>query len=270
MNKFIETDYKNKLKNFITQLEISFDYVKEDVAMNVNRYISETDLNDICTEISRELSPYRDVIHKICNTNKVKTKEYMFLENIKLFGEVLKFDLFKDENKNTKKSIVENLNSILNETNVINLLMSKQNVSDADIENLIENMQNMQSTQSTQIPHATHATHAVDLPDMSGLMSGDMSGLMSGDLSGVVNDLMKDETISGLVKDISKEFETGKLNPMDLMSIITNPQSIQQNSALQGIISNITSKVESSVKNGSIDPSKLEEQAKNLLSKIGM
>lgn len=267
MNKFIETDYKNKLKNFITQLEISFDYVKEDVVMNVNQYISETDLNDICTEISRELSPFRDVIHKICNTNKVKTKEYMFLENIKLFGEVLKFDLFKDENKNTKKSIVENLNSILNETNVINLLMSKQNVSDADIENLIENMQSMQSMQSTQ---STQSTHAVDLPDLSGLMSGDMSGLMSGDLSGVVDDLMKDDTISGLVKDISKEFETGKLNPMDLMSIITNPQSIQQNSALQGIISNITSKVESSVKNGSIDPSKLEEQAKKLLSKIGM
>lgn len=256
MNEFVETEYKNKLKNFITQLELSFDYIKEDVISGTKKYIAEKTLKEICNDITNQISKYSDVIDRICKTNKVKTVEYEFLNNIKMFNKLLDFSIFGNENKNTKKSIVENLKIILNETYVLNLLVSKKDVSDDDINDLIENMQNLNNT------NISNNNVFSELPDISNIMSGNFTN--------IVDDLMKDDTISGLVKDISNEFESGNINPSDLMNIITNPESIKQNSALQSVINNITSKVDESVKNGKLNPSKLEEQAKSLLSKIAM
>jgi hypothetical protein len=123
MNLFVKEDLKSNLTKFFNEIELSFDYISKETNHKLKCFLKKLDKNEVFLEFTNSTLPilktYEDKItYIITSKHKLKTSDFEFLNEIVLFNNkehgqgILDFKVFNNENKNTKKCIVNYLNNI--------------------------------------------------------------------------------------------------------------------------------------------------------------
>jgi hypothetical protein len=224
---------------------------------------------------------------------KIKSLEFNFLNDIKLFDKLLDFSVFKDENKNTKKTIVKYIYTIYTSCFILNfgMVSNEDNggiIKEDDLLSFVSNLTNkLKIQEESQVEkvttighHRGHRGHSRDIisnskniPNSDNDLDFNMIGsqLLSsglGDLNGLDNifqSLMSNNEIMNIAADLSKDIKEENIDPMALLSSI---MSGKPNDKLNKLVSNITNKIETKINNGEINKDELEEQAQSIMNSV--
>ncbi len=184
----------------INELELSYpnmDFKK------TRDYIKKTSSEEVLKNTLDVLQKYTLKLNNIQSEQKIKSKEYLFLNEIKLFNETLDFNSFKDENKNTKKTLCKYLHSIL-----ISSLVTK--VSPEELEKMFKKEKDDLNLNSL-MGNKELVKIAEDITNDLKNENVDPMSLMSSLLSGKSN-----KNIDKIVNKIQSKIETGELNKDEL------------------------------------------------------
>ncbi len=184
----------------INELELSYpnmDFKK------TRDYIEKTSSEEVLKNTLDVLQKYTLKLNNIQSEQKIKSKEYLFLNEIKLFNETLDFNSFKDENKNTKKTLCKYLHSIL-----ISSLVTK--VSPEELEKMFKKEKDDLNLNSL-MGNKELVKIAEDITNDLKNENVDPMSLMSSLLSGKSN-----KNIDKIVNKIQSKIETGELNKDEL------------------------------------------------------
>lgn len=278
------------IKLFINEIELVFEYVNnvEDIKTYTN---SLTDSDEKLTVFIKEtLENVKDHDEKILMINsgsKVKSSDFEFLSEIKMFNNLLNFDVFKDENKNTKKTIVKYIHTIYMSSFILNFgLQSNKFINEKELLSFVSSLEEKlnkqkivvktsnnklsdkkhdkkEDTLSTSV-NESHQLFSQMLP--SATLLGNIPGL--GDVNGLSNvfqSLMANNEIMNIASDLSNDIKNENIDPM---SLLTSLMSGQPNDKLNKLVSNITNKIETKINNGEIDKDLLEQQAQNIMNSV--
>ena len=113
----IKEDLINNITKFINELELCFDYISQDTLSKLKVFCNDIKNDEKLKSFSENailiLDKNKENITFIVTTKgKLKGLHFDFLNHLILFDDILNFSVFKDENKNTKKTIVNYLNNI--------------------------------------------------------------------------------------------------------------------------------------------------------------
>lgn len=110
----VKDSYVEILRNFINELDVSFEYIenikelKEYVKrMEEDSSFSDRQKEEYCKTIEKYDEKIYNIIYK-----KAKTADFEIMNDMKLFEGKLEMKIFKDENKNTKKNLIKHINSL--------------------------------------------------------------------------------------------------------------------------------------------------------------
>jgi len=285
LNIKLEKELIDTLNCFINEVELIFEYVDnvEDLRKYINRLIENKEhLQKFIKDSLDNLKEHEEQIYNIISCKKkIKSSEFDFLDNIILFDHLLKFSVFKNENKNTKKTIVKYIYTIYTSCFILNFgLVSninnggsiKQNDLLLFVSNLTNKLKTQENSKTNQLqkvsnPIGTNKTSKTNEADLSMIGSQILSGGL-GDLNGLGNifqSLMSNNEIMNIATDLSKDIKEENIDPMTLLSSI---MSGKPNEKLNRLVSNITNKIESKINNGEIDKDALEQQAQTIMNTV--
>lgn len=113
----------NVCMKFVSQLELGFpEYIKHEHVQKLKDYLKslETDETLYANFLKETVDSLSCInFNKLLN-QKNKTRDFIFLDDIKLFNNGLEFKLFTHENKNTKRTLVQNLQLIYQSCKLVN------------------------------------------------------------------------------------------------------------------------------------------------------
>ena len=186
-----------------------------------------------------------DISFILFSGRKLKTGNYNFLKNIRLFNLLLNFNLFEDENKSTKKSLIQYLYNIYMCCSFLNI---KTELSTEAVDEFVNRIKSEATCADVVKPAGVKTSKPLPLPltDLNNLMGN--------------SDIMK------IATDIAEQMKDENINPMALMSSLMSGN--MENGPLNDIISKIQSKVDKKVNDGEINKDELESQAKNILDNV--
>jgi hypothetical protein len=309
--KYVEGELKNLLSRFINEIDLSFDYVDKSVIDRLRKMLrkmdNEEEYNKFTNDTLIKLREYeKNISYIMMSKRKLRGVDYDFLNNVVLFNDLLDFKIFKDENKNTKRTICTYLYNIYMTISVINNGMSgvlgeefidfvkdlqkrmesdvlkeeenrvKSDKSDNYIGDNVANMANMASMANV----ANMANMANIRDKLGGQGFSDVLNQMVGDkdilsvaskkasgFNNIFENLMGNSGILSMATELSKNIQEENIDPM---SILSSMMSGRPDETVQRLIKNISGKLEEKINNGEIDKELLEEQAKNMFEMTNM
>lgn len=274
--------------DFMNELDISFDYINKDSIKAIKKKLKSMSENDIkfkkfYSELYNILKTHNDK-GSLYLGEKVKTKDFEFLNELNIFG--ILFNNFKEENKNTKKTIVNYLKEFYI---ICNFLMYSGDGNLKSTETLFNDIKNMVNDLSKQhqplqekrkgkgnLPDTPDTRNLPDtgnlpdIPDISSMLNN-MQGLpdLSSMLPGMDNtfmSLMQNKDIMNIARELSTEMKSQEIDPM---SIMTSLMSGNLNDGKIGnLINSITTKLTQKIDNGDIDKDSLETHANSFMQNL--
>lgn len=244
----------NSILQFVNEIDLSFDYISKDIIKKLHKFIKqlETDNSVFYTkidEVNTMLSLYNNNIYTIINSvRKIKKQDFEFLNDICLFN-ILDLKLFNDENKNTKKTLVEHLNTIYSFTNVLVLFKSGGN-----IEEYLEKLHNIQQSQEVDVDNKNDF-----LTDILKNKGRNGKNNDNNELNNLFNTLLNNPTIMNIAQDLSKNLEEDNVNPMNLLSSIMSGKP-------NATLNKLTKVIEDKINTGELNTQELESQAENIIN----
>jgi len=294
LNIKLEKELIETINCFMNELELVFEYVNiEDIKKHVKLLENKVNLKQFITDSLENLKDHEEKIYNIMySKKKIKSLEFNFLNDIKLFDKLLDFSVFKDENKNTKKTIVKYIYTIYTSCFILNfgMVSNEDNggiIKEDDLLSFVSNLTNkLKIQEESQVEKVTtighHRGHSRDITsnsknkniprsdndfDLNMVGSQLLSGGL-GDLNGLGNifqSLMSNNEIMNIAADLSKDIKEENIDPMTLLSSI---MSGKPNDKLNKLVSNITNKIETKINNGEINKDELEEQAQSIMNSV--
>ena len=258
----LELNFKEKIlevvKTFTTELSLSFDYIKNGPELEAfyNKISkNESAFSKFVTETVELLKPYEMCITNVVLTErKIKTSEYKFLSDLKLFNKLLDLSLFTNENKNTKKMLTKYLYSLYFSC----FLHELSNFESLDLENhlqqFVSNLQNPQSEQQLQ------STESTPKYDNSHSTTSKNTGLES-----MMESMFSSPDLFNIASELTEDLKSQNVNPM---SLIQGLMSGNMDGRVGDMIQNMTQKLESKIANGELDTKQLEEQTQKMMSQL--
>jgi hypothetical protein len=300
LNIKLEKELIDTLNCFMNELELVFEYVNN--IDDLRKYIkllteNKQELQKFIKDCLENLKDHEEKIYNIMySKKKIKSLEFNFLNEIKLFNSLLDFSVFKDENKNTKKTIVKYIYTIYTSCFILNfgMVSNEDNggiIKEDDLLSFVSNLTNkLKIQEESQVekvttighhrgPHSGYSRDIIsnsknkNIPrsdndfDFNMVGSQILSGGL-GDLNGLGNifqSLMSNNEIMNIAADLSKDIKEENIDPMVLLSSI---MSGKPNDKLNKLVSNITNKIETKINNGEINKDELEEQAQSIMNSV--
>ena len=259
----IENALFTTLKNFVNEIELSFDYISESTRENLKTKITELEENgELVKDLNNYLSSFAEKICKVqFAQGKLKGEHYSFLKNINLFG-VLSFEEFKNENKSTKRSLIHYLYSFY--------ILSSASENNEEAIKLVQDMvKSAKQQEDTTNPESQTTSSPVNLPKDFKKMQQKLrknKGAMN-EMNNLMSQLMSNKEIMSIATDISKEFQNKKIDPNQMLSSIMSGN--MNAPEIKNMFDTVSNKLEEKINDGSIDKEELENQANSLLSKVG-
>lgn len=278
LNPLIKQEILSTLVSFITQLDLVFDYINNEY-INKLRDFSST-LNDDKILLDFAETTYNTLkLHEtnlsyiIMGKHKIKTSDYDFLNNIVLFSNILEFNVFKDENKNTKKTIVSYLYNLYMSCFI--LKFGTKTDSEDFSNNLMSFIQNLQKVSQAPSPsinkkkkksnsHSKNSNKNNSNFNLSNIMNLVNPSQLNG-LEDVFKSLMSNNELMNIANDLSKDIQNENIDPLTLLSSM---MSGKPNNQIQKLVNNVTKKIEHKINKGEIDKTLLESQAKNIINQF--
>lgn len=191
------------LSSFIFEIEVGFDNISCDTKKQLAKFLKELEKNEEFYK-SWITNEYTYLLKNSDNLKKVSEKveklhnnELEFLYEIKVFNEILDLNLFKEENRKTKKDICILLYNIYKTIQIIKKGF-EYNVSEEQLNSLYDK-------------YVTKIDSVSVSPSTKILTTEQNSSLQS------------------LVTDMLGEFQKGELNPMELLQdILKGPENISK------------------------------------------
>ena len=270
----IENELKLTISNFVNEIDLIFDYVDKNIVSNLQKLIKKIDNREyfdvfVGTTLEDLKKFEKEISYVRMSKKKIKSSDYEFLDNIVLFNNILKFDLFKDENKNTKRTIVKYLYNIYTSCFILHFDVKKQDSSDilsfvTELQEKLKLQAEIQNTNPKPVKRnnivSVHknppVTQMPQMPQMPGMPSG---------FADIFQSLMSNGEIMNIATDLSKDIQNENIDPMTLLSSM---MSGTPNESLQRLISNITNKIETKINNGDINKELLEQQAQSIIDTV--
>lgn len=282
LNPLIKQEILSTLVSFITQLDLVFDYINNEY-INKLRDFSDT-LNDdkillnFAETTYNILKPYEtNLSYIIMEKHKIKSSFYDFLNNIVLFDNILEFNVFKDENKNTKKTIVTYLYNLYMSCFILKFGTQTDNQDFSQkLISFVENLQkvsqeqiNLNSINKKKKKHVSRNTNNHN-NNNSNLNINNIMGLVNNPnnlngLDNVFKSLMSNNELMNIASDLSKDIQNESIDPLTLLSSM---MSGKPNNQIQKLVNNVTKKIENKINKGEINKTLLESQAKNILNQL--
>lgn len=286
----IKTEIISTLTSFVNEIELVFDYINNEIVNKLRDLLvklnnEETILVEFAKQTYDSLKKYEsDLSYIIMSKQKIKTSDYNFLNDIILFQDILYFNVFKDENKNTKRTIVTYLYNLYMSCFILNFGIANNGDNEEfgkHLMSFVEKLQNVSKSEpssssnskSTSKSHKTlrktnyKQSPIANLGNLGGLGNlGDLGGLGNlGGLDNMVKSLMSNEQLMSIANEITQDIEHQQIDPMTLLSSM---MSGKPNNQVQKLVQNVTERIENKIHSGEIDKTVLEIQAKNILNSI--
>lgn len=272
MNSFM-TDIKSKMKEeflrivtqMTTEFDLAFDFVDKKSIDQLEKYKARLEKETQYFEEQVKsfvdlVRPYKEQLAHIASASKVKSSEYDFLNNLKLFEDILDFSLFKDENKNTKRSIVKYINSMyLSGTFLALSLDSNNDTEGKGFESL--------SSELTSFIQAIQEKKPPIVPKRDQQVSKQVSSrqLESQGLDSIINTMFANPDIMKMATELSQDLQEQQIDPMTIMSSLMSGRPDPQ---MNNLINNLTAKIENGINSGNIDKDALQRQAAEMMNAI--
>ena len=297
--KYIEDELKNLLSRFINEIDLSFDYVDKSVIDRLRKMLRKMDNEEEYNKLKSDtLIKLREceksISYTMMSKRKLRGVDYDFLNNLVLFNDLLDLKIFKDENKNTKRSICTYLYNIYMTISVLDTGVNgvtggefidfvknlqkrmeddvlkeeenriKSDESDKYVGDNMINMINMKDKLINKLGNFKNNENEFD--DTLNQMMGDRNALDSAikktnGFNNIFENLMGNSGILSMATELSKNIQEENIDPM---SILSSMMSGKPDETVQRLIKNISGKLEEKINNGEIDKELLEEQAKNM------
>lgn len=255
----IKKELFDTLSGFVNELELCFNLDKS-ITNSLKEYIKSISGEKVKNK--KEFEKFLEYTYAHLNTfesnlslilfskRKLKSADYNFLKNIRLFNLILNFNTFENESKSTKKSLIQYLYNLYMCCSFLNI---QTEVSTDAVNEFVNRIQN-EATSTNTVAIAVKPTPQT-LISRSGV--GDSNGL---------SDLMGNSDIMKIATDIAEQMKNEDINPMALMTSLMSGNT--ENGPLKDIIAKIQSKVDKKVSDGEINKEDLESQAKNILNNV--
>lgn len=267
-NKIEETmDFYDVIKNqflklselLLNELELSFEYVPVSNIEAIRNKLTESNNEDfkiLVSQIQNELKQYKDELSYIVKTNtKIKTNKFSFINDIKLFkldnDICIDFSLFKEENKNTKKTLIQYLFNLY--TSCVYLEMCDLNDTD---ENIVLKIQDFVNTFSINKDNGSN-----EVTEENVLNQGNANPNLN--QNDILESLLGNKHLVELANDISKNIEENNINPL---SLLTSMMSGKQDKNIENLIHSLSNKLETKIANGDLNKEELQKNANDFLS----
>lgn len=257
----LKTQLLKILNDFIREIDLSFDYISVN---KTKAFIDSCHTNDIkfkdCYTII--LNELKDIKDKLYLHEKTKTAELLFLNNVKLFD--INFEAFKDESKNTKKTLVNYLKEFYITSNFLRCISELSDQEKKQDNSLLFNeIQDMINTLTIEPNHTEIIRH----PRSTKINDDNIHSLPPMDnLLGTLNSFMNNKEIMNLTKELSSEIQMNDIDPMSMMNSLLSGNL--DDSKFSGLLSKITDKISNKIQNGDIDKDLIERHANDFMSQI--
>lgn len=278
----IKTELISTLNSFFNEIDLSFDYISKEKIIQLTKFVNELDtdeqkLNLFVSETLNYLKPYqKDISFIILSKTKMKRTVYDFLNQIILFNNLLDFSQFKEENKNTKLTIVKYLyniymtsylyhygtdnNSTKEYIDYLNSLqkkiLDKQSEREREQQQFEMKQSEREQQQREQQQRETNTGNKLNL---------NPGNLNTANLGNLFQSLMANDGIMSIASELSNDIKNENLDPMTLLSSM---MSGKPNDTIQKLVSNISGKIEKKIQNGEIDKDLLEKQTESILKNV--
>ena len=320
----IKEDLINNITKFINELDLCFDYISQDTLSKLKVFCNDIKNDEKLKSFSENailiLDKNKENITFIVTTKgKLKGLHFDFLNHLILFDDILNFSVFKDENKNTKKTIVNYLNNIymslvilekgINEAernfkNIVSFLKIKmqdieekeekekekeentqkkiiqKEILDDTYNNLNEKFKNFDlfgnkdatfNLQSITEDLKQTADGLVDLDRGLNFFNPQNNGedfnIPNNQFGNVIKTLIQNKEIMSIASELTNDIQKENIDPL---SLLTSMISGKQDSNLQNLIKNISTKLDDKINSGKINKEELEKDAEVLLKNFKM
>jgi hypothetical protein len=283
INILVEKELLKTLGQFFNEIDLVFDNVDKNVVEKLHEFLSSLENIDNMKSFVKDTVPnlkqYEEKISYIMTSKqKIKSSDYDFLNEIKLFNDMLDFSVFASENKGTKKSIVKYLYNIYMSVFILSFGIASDGNIDSFTqqisqfmngiqERMLEEQKEQQRQQERKVQREQTRVSQVRTSQVSqGTQgTGTQSSQGMAGMGNLLDSLMSNGDIMSLATDLSKDIERENIDPMMLLSSL---MSGRPDSRVQSLVSNITNKIETKINNGEIDKTQLEQQANTVLNSI--
>lgn len=244
--------FVNTVNQMVNELDLAFAYIPKDTIDKLHEYVAklrsnETYLNSQFKEIYTALKEHDSTLSSLLTGNeKIRNHQLDFIHELKVFDSTLDCNIFKNENKNTKKEIVKYLAT---------LYMSSCFLQ-TDLANISESLESFIKTMQRPKDENVKGKKKV-------LRQQTRKNATGASNIGMFEDLFANPDIMNLANDLTKDLEAKKIEPM---SLLTSILSGKPNDTLQELVSDISNKIETKINNGELDKKALEDQAKTMLN----
>ncbi|NBU33964.1 hypothetical protein EB118_03095 [bacterium] len=243
----IKSELSKTLGDFLNELELAFEYINN--TSDIRNYIKENETT-LFETLHSELAPFDKDITLVSTKQRAKLD---FMENIVLFGGRLEFHKFAQENKSTKRTLVNYL------YNILTLCVLHKTTCDGslDLENLGDTLSNFITSMTQSIDTTTQSIETSSSRPKRRVKRSSGEDLFS--------KLFENDSILSIAGDLTREIEKEKVDPMAMLNSLLTGKSNQK---VDHLIKNLTNNIEQKINSGEIDKTKLEEQANNILSTV--
>jgi hypothetical protein len=319
IDTLIKTELFKNLDSFINELSLTMDYISPESIKKYEQFIVKLKseqgnhkvFNDFTSVTYNHLSEFEVKFSGALFSNKkVKTNYYDFLNNVFLFPTScqLKFDIFKDESKATKKAFVSYLYNIYLSCVFLTKyenLEDKENDMSKELTDFIDKIKKeaesavtteYEKVEKVQVPRRNAISGpsngqgnpfganplfasfgGATPPQLTPEQIRQLPGL--GNLESMMGGMGNMGGLGGIMSSILGNQEILNIasdishqmstQQLDPMSMLTSLMSGNiENSPLNGLVSQIQQKVEMKIESGEIDKSELENQAQNIMNNI--
>lgn len=273
MLELIKIELFKNIEAFINEIDLTMDYVTDCTIKQIKKYL-EIIKQDTCkfdefiTYTYTHLYTFETKLSSIFSKNKVNSSYYIFLNDIILFDNLLHFNVFQNEVKNTKKDFVKYLYNIYMSVVFINTKGDNITQELTTFISKIQNEANSLNESEIKFKNRRNAlkppTHPLDLSTIIPSMTG---GTENTDLNTLMSSLMGNSEIFNIATNISKQMQDQQINPMTMLSGLMSGNV--ENSPLHGLVSSIQEQVEQKINIGEINKDELESQAQSIMNSIG-
>lgn len=236
------------IERFINELVVSFELgvsVEKALDKHVQKMQNdETFRKEQMDATFHHLVCYKnDILKVVEKQGKIKGEYFNFLDKIKLFNNLLNFQVFASENKNTKRTIVNNLYQYVFKT--VEPARLETSLANFDTAELQKNLNDLPSDfQLQNLPNSISDIPTEALSSIPGLGT-----------------FLENDVISGIMNNTLSAIKDSGINPMEMLSDILSGKA-ESNEKLTSLMGNISKDLETRMTDGQVD----EQGLKDLLA----
>ena len=284
VNPMIESELKKTLSGFFNEIDLVFDYVNKSIVQRLYKFLKGLNNSENVRNFIKNTLPIlkkyeTEISHVVTTRRKIRKNDLEFLNNIILFDDILDFNVFSSENKNTKQSIIKYLYNIYMSIFILNFGLVSDNNIDEFTQELSCFVSSIQKRIEEEKVTVIDTVDTVDTIDTKNKVNSRRPRPIPGNSSNPINSsnptnqnfgnllqsLMQNGDIMNLATELSKDIQSENLDPMTLLSSM---MSGKPDNKIQKLVENITSKIETKINSGEIDQNVLEQQAQSILSTV--